>query len=426
MTDILKKLKVEMPFHIVKRTDLPKWLPWVIRISAIAIALIVCGIISSILKPNSFGALFNEMFGGAFGTPTRVERLFQTTAMLLIVAIAITPAFKMKFWNIGAEGQILMGGLLCAACMRSMGGKVDDSLIVIVCLIVGIIGGAMWSTIPAVFKAKWNTNETLFTLMMNYIAMGIIACVIKVWVPSGSGVVGIIPYGHFPDMGDYQYVLNIVIVAVITVIMAIYLRFSKHGYEISVVGESVNTAKYIGINVKKVIIRTMILSGALCGIAGWLLVCGTNHTISTTIAGGRGFTAILISWLAHFNPMLMVVMSLLVAFLTQGGSQAASAFGFGGYFADIITAVFFFIIIASEFFMGYKIKFRKREHTDTNNSAISDTDESLSVDEAQTDSKSTDDCNPVPEVQNESVNVVSEEISGSATDDESINEEVLK
>ena len=408
VTNVLSKLKAKSPIHIVKRTDIPKWKSLLIKIGAVGVSLLVCGIISSIISPNSFGRFFEEMFSGCFGTPRRVINLFQETAMLLCIALAITPAFKMKFWNIGAEGQVLMGALLCATCMRGLGGKVDDSGIIIVCMIASIAGGALWAVIPAIFKAKWNTNETLFTLMMNYIAMGLITFTITIWDKNTGAGVGIIPYGHMPNVGTMPYVLNIIIVGIVTVIMAIYLRFSKHGYELTVVGESVNTAKYIGINVKKVIIRTMLLSGAVCGIAGWLLVSGSSHTLNSTVAGNRGFTAILISWLAHFNPVGMVITSFLVAFLSRGSVQAASVFNFGGSFDKIITAVFFLILIASEFFVGYKIKFahshtRKAvseiDTTDDLSTSVSDCGDSTDMtdnikDEANTDvsEDGTDDC----------------------------------
>lgn len=367
MTNVLKKLKFESPIHISKRTDIPKWKTWLIRGVAVLVALLLCGIISSILSPGSFGSFLEQMFKGCFSTPRRAINLFEETALLLCISLAVTPAFKMKFWNIGAEGQVLMGALLCATCMKYFGGKVDDGLLIVIMLLFSVVGGATWATIPAIFKAKWNTNETLFTLMMNYIAMGLIACVIAIWVPNNSGTVGVLPFGNFPKIGKYPYILNIIIVAILTALVFVYLRFSKHGYELSVVGESVNTAKYIGINVKKVIIRTMILSGALCGIAGWLIVGGASHTVSTEVAGGRGFTAILISWLAHFNPIGMSFTAFLVAFLSQGSSQAASVLDFGGSFPKIITGMFFFIVIASEFFVGYKIKFklRKRETSKT-------------------------------------------------------------
>ena len=240
--------------------------------------------------------------------------------------------------------------------IKYLGGKVDNSLLIILMLIMAILGGAVWAVIPALFKAKWNTNETLFTLMMNYIATGLISICIAVWVTSGSQVLGVLKYGRFPKIGGYNYILNIIIVAIITVVVSIYLKFSKHGYELSVVGESQNTAKYIGISVPKVIIRTMLLSGALSGIAGWLLVAGTSHTISTTSAGGMGFTAILVAWLAGLNPVAMVFTSLLVQFFNIGAEYAGSNFGFGTAFPEIITSVFFFVVIASEFFVNYNIK----------------------------------------------------------------------
>ena len=206
---------------------------------------------------------------------------------------------------------------------------------------------------------------------------------------------GVLEYGAFPKIGKYNYILNIIIVAVITVIMAIYLKFSKHGYEISVVGESQNTAKYIGISVPKVIIRTMIMSGALAGVAGWIFVAGTPaHTISTSTAGGLGFTAILVSWLGNFNPVSMVITSLIVQFFDIGSDFAGSQFGLGSSFSEIITGVFFFVLIACEFFVNYRIQFNttlfkkhgKSEKTDdstesTDKDAKNDAETCVSADE---------------------------------------------
>lgn len=344
--------------HISKRMDMKKWQAWLIRLGAFAIALIVCGIVSSILKPGSFGKFYAYLFKGVFGTPRRIWLLLQNIAMLLCVALAVTPAFKMKFWNIGAEGQVLMGALMCALCMFYMGGKAANGVIVLVCFIASMAMGAIWAVIPALFKAQWNTNETLFTLMMNYVAMNLVRFCVNKWSTNGSGVLGILQYGWMPSIGKYTYLLNIIIVAVLTVLLWVYLRFSKHGYELTVVGESTNTARYIGINIKKVIIRTMILSGVICGIAGFLLVSGTSHTVNANLADGRGFTAILVSWLAHFNPAAMALTSTLVVFLDQGSTFAGDSFRLGGSFSDIITGIFFFFIIASEFFINYKVKLR--------------------------------------------------------------------
>lgn len=352
---MLNKLKHNSLIHIAKRTDAPKWQAWLVRLGAVIVALFVSAIVSSILKPGTFGSFIQNLFVGNFATPRRFILLLEESALLLLITLAVIPAFRMRFWNIGAEGQVLMGALMSVVMIKYLGGKVSDSALLPIMLVMSILGGACWAVIPALFKAKWNTNETLFTLMMNYIAMGLINICIAIWAPTGSMILGTLKYGHLPKIGGYNYIINIILVAVITVIVTIYLKYSKHGYELSVVGESQNTAKYIGISVPKVIIRTMLLSGALAGIAGWLLT-GTSWTISTGAANGRGFTAILVAWLAGLNPGAGVFTAILVAFFSNGSSYAGSMFGFGTAFSDIITAVFFFVVIASEFIMNYKVK----------------------------------------------------------------------
>jgi len=351
-------IKTHTPIvHISKRTEIPLLKSIAIKVGAVIVALIFSAIISAILKPGTFGSFISNLFVGTFGTPTRVIKFFQEVAILLCIALAVTPAFKMKFWNIGAEGQVLMGALMSVVCVKYLGGSINNSLLLIIMFIAGVLGGAVWGVIPALFKAKWGTNETLFTLMLNYIAMGLISICIAVWVTSGSQVLGILKYGHLPQFGQYRYILNIIIVAILTIVAAIYLKYSKHGYEIAVVGESRNTAKYIGISVNKVIVRTMFLSGAICGLAGWLLVAGTSYTVTTDLAASRGFTAILVSWLGNFNPIVMIFTTMLVILFNQGASFAGSNFGFGTAFPEIITGVFFLIVIASEFFIGYTIRF---------------------------------------------------------------------
>lgn len=357
--------KVREPlFHIVKRNALVWWQSWLIRLAAIVAALIVSALVTVLLTgENPFG-VYATMIDGAVGTQRRTLNLLQNTAMLLCVSLAVTPAFRMRFWNTGAEGQVLVGGLATSACMIFLGDKVPTPLLILIMVVASVVAGAVWAVIPAFFKAHWNTNETLFTLMMNYIAIQIVSYFTYIWaVPKGSGSIGLINSetlaGWLPKVGGKDYVVNIIVVAVLTVAMYIYLKYSKHGYEISVVGESENTARYIGINVKKVIIRTMLLSGAICGIAGLLLVAGTDHTITRDTAGGRGFTAIMVSWLAKFNPLYMVVSSLLIVFLQKGASEISTVFGLNDSFSDIITGIIIFFIIGSEFFINYSIRFKR-------------------------------------------------------------------
>ena len=359
--------KVREPlFHIVKRDTLPWYQAWGIRAIAIVLALLLCALITTLCTHLNPLKVFGTMFSGAFGSPRKIWILGQNLAILLCISLAVTPAFKMRFWNIGAEGQVLAGGLAAAACMICLGDKVPNGLLIVLIVIAGIVAGAVWAVIPAIFKAKWNTNETLFTLMMNYVATQLVAYFIIVWEsPKGSGKVGIINQsteaGWLPQIGGYKYLLTILVVAVLTVLVYIYLNYSKHGYELSVVGESENTARYIGINVKKVIMRTMLLSGALCGVTGLLLVSGTDHTIATNTVGGRGFTAIMVSWLAKFNPAYMILTSLLIVFFQKGAIQISTSLGLNDSFADIITGIIIFFIIGSEFFINYSVKFRSKE-----------------------------------------------------------------
>ena len=346
-------------FHIVKREPLPWYGAWGVRAGAIVLALLLSAIVITILTQKNPIEIYKAMFEGAFGSSNRIWNLLQQLSMLLCVSLAVTPAFKMKFWNIGAEGQVLVGGLATVAVMMFFGDKMSLPVLLITMICASILAGIIWALLPAVAKALWNTNETLFTLMMNYVAIQLIAYFLKKFVKSGSGVLTPMPQYGLPILGDMPYLLNIIIVAVLTIMVYIYLKYSKQGYEISVVGESENTAKYIGINVKKVIIRTLVISGALCGIAGLLLVGGTDHTISTTTAGGRGFTAIMVSWLAKFNPIVMVLTSFLIVFLERGAEQVSSQFRISSAISDIVTGIILFFIIGCEFFLQYKIVFSK-------------------------------------------------------------------
>lgn len=351
-------------FHIVKRGALPWYQAWGIRAAAIVLALLFCALVTSLTTGENPLQVYSTMIYGAVGTPRKIWILGQNIALLLCVSLAVTPAFRMRFWNIGGEGQVLAGALAAAACMICLSDKLPNGALIAVMAVSSIAAGAIWGLIPAIFKAKWNTNETLFTLMMNYVATQLVAYFVIIWEsPKGSGKVGIInqatELGWLPQIGNYKYLLNIIIVAVLTVGMYIYLNYSKHGYEIAVVGESERTARYVGIKVEKVIVRTMLLSGAICGIAGLLLVGGTDHTISTTIAGGRGFTAVMVSWLAKFNPIFMILTSFLLVFLDRGAGGISTTFGLNHSFADILTGIILFFIIGSEFFITYKISFRR-------------------------------------------------------------------
>lgn len=362
----MNEKKKEPLFHIVKRAAIPWQKALIIRAVAIIMALIICAVVTTITTGIDPIKVFQSIFVGAFGSARKTWITFQNTAILLLISLALTPAFKMKFWNIGGEGQVLIGGLAAAACMICLGSKLSNAAVIVCMIIASLVSGMIWGVIPAFFKAKWNTNETLSTLMMNYIATQLVAFYTIVWeVPKGSGKIGIINQnsnvGWLPQLFGSKYLLTILVAVIVTIFMYVYLNYSKHGYEISVVGESENTARYIGIKVEKVIIRTMLLSGAICGLVGLLLVGGINHTVTTTIAGGQGFTAVLVSWMAKFNPLTMIFSSILIIFMDRGASEISTSFGLNHSYSDILTGIILFFIIGCEFFISYRLQFRKKD-----------------------------------------------------------------
>ena len=360
----MKEKNKEPLFHIVKRDALPWYKSLGIRFVAILLALILCGIITTITTGINPLQVYQSIILGAFGSVRKTWVTFQNIAILLLIALALTPAFKMKFWNIGGEGQVLIGGLASAACMICLGDKLPGAVVILCMIVASLAAGAIWGFIPAFFKAKWNTNETLSTLMMNYIATQLVAFYTIVWeVPKGSGKIGIINQntnvGWLPQIFGSKYLLSIVVAVVITIFMYVYLNYSKQGYEIAVVGESENTALYAGISVKKVIMRTMAISGAICGIAGFVLVSGASHTISTSTAGGRGFTAIIVAWMSKFNTFAMILVSFFLVFMEKGAIQIASQFNLNENASEVITGIILFFLIGCEFFINYKVEFRK-------------------------------------------------------------------
>ena len=335
-----------------------------IRLAAIALAIIVCAIITMATTGTDPLAVFSAFINGSFGSERKLWIFLQDTAILLIISLAVTPAFKMHCWNLGAEGQVLAGAMAAAACMVLLGDTMSNGALIACMVIVSVVTGALWAGIPAFFKAKFNTNETLFTLMMNYVATQIVAYFCVKWEnPVGSCTIGVInaqnEAGWLPQLGN-KYLLVILVAVIMTVLIYFYLNYTKHGYEIAVVGESERTARYIGIKVPRVIVRTMLFSGAICGVAGLLLVGGIHHTVSTSLVGGQGFTAVMVSWLAAFNPIVMILTSALLIFMSSGANQLATSCGLNQSFGDILTGVLIFFIIGSEFFVQYKISFRKK------------------------------------------------------------------
>ena len=338
-----------------------------IFLSLIATAIVILAIVG--LNPID---VYVSMAKGTFGDPfnlfgKRFQYFLRDMMILTCIAIGLAPAFKMRFWNVGAEGQMLVGAIGAMFFMRNFAGKMPNVLLFVCMIAAALLLGGIWGLIPGFFKAKWNTNETLFTLMMNYIAIRFTAfCVAKWENPFGSNTVGIVNsdtktgwIGNLLSKGyNGDYLWTVLIVLALCTAMWAYLRYSKQGYEIAVVGDSENTARYAGIRVNRVYMRTMAISGAVCGFAGFLAVSAVSHTISISTAGGRGFTAIIVAWLAKMNPFVMLLISALLTFLSKGAIQIATDFQLNEYASEIISGIVLFFILGSEFFINYKLKLR--------------------------------------------------------------------
>ena len=351
--------KKEPLFHIVKRDSISVQKKIALYAGAIVLGLLLGGIICSLFSSKNPIDFFASLFKGAVGTSRRIWLLLQDTALLLGVSLALAPAFRMKFWNLGGNGQILMGCLSYVGTMYYLGGKLPDFLVMLLGLIAGVAVGALWALIPALFKAFFNTNESLFTLMMNYIASGLVGTCLTIWVKTGSGVLTPLNNGGIPEVGN-KHLLTILLFFILAGAMYAYLKYSKQGSEISVVGESTNTAKYIGISVRKVIIRTMIISGAIAGLVGAFVGGAIDHTVSTSSASNMGFTAIMTSWLAAFNPLVMIASSLFITFVSKGMTQVRKDFSFtNDAIANIVIGIIYFVVIAVTFFLSYRVVFRE-------------------------------------------------------------------
>ncbi len=350
--------------HIVKRSDVPSWQSWTIRIVAVLLGMMACALfIQCITGLNPF-AVFRSMWEGVFGTKGRIWQMIKEASLLLCIAVGLAPSFKLRFWNVGAEGQVLIGGLVSAAMMINYGGKIPNSILLFMMMVLAVLCGSLWGLIPAYFKSKYQTNETLFTLMMNYVALQLVEFFVDIWDKKQSHSVGVInaqtKAGWMPQIAGQQFLTMAIIVAIVTVGMYFYLTTSKQGFEITVAGESENTARYAGISVSKVIMRTVAISAGICGLAGFMEVSTVSHTISSLTAGGRGFTAIIVAWLGKFNPAAMALITFLLSFMSRGANQIASDFNFNKHASNILIGIILFFILGSDFFINYKLVFRQK------------------------------------------------------------------
>ena len=355
----------KMPLiRLAKRDGMDPKKVWAIRLGSILVALLLGSLAILITGNNPFTA-YGTMIVGALGKKAAIRQTVKIAVPLLGCALAIAPCFRMRFWNIGAEGQITAGAIAATYFALNFAGKLPSVLLLIVMALAAALAGGIWGLIPAFFKAKWNTNETLFTLMMNYIIIGIVS-----YLQGGpwEGRPGsqIIP--QFDASACLPKVFGVhcgwIIVLVLVVLIHVYMRHTKHGYEIAVIGDSVNTARYAGMNVGRIMMRTMLLSGAISGIVGFIFVSGANGTLYNGVADGVGFTSITVAWLSQLNAFAMIAISMVLAILSKGAETLQTQLSVPASISDIITGLLLFCMLGCEFFINYRLIFRS-SHQET-------------------------------------------------------------
>lgn len=355
-----KNLQAEPFVRLAKRDTLSQTNRWLIRLGAILLALVVGALFVAVLGHNPL-AVYRDILAGSIGGPSTTRATIRVAIPLLGAALALAPAFRMRFWNIGAEGQIMVGGIAATYFALFWYESLPKPVLLLVMAVAAMVAGSLWGLLPAFCKAKWGTNETLFTLMLNYIALGIEAYLQNgPWKdPRGTGF-PIIAMFHKNARLPKLFGVHIgwVIVLLLTIFVFVYMRYTKQGYEIAVVGESQRTACYAGMNVGKIIIRTMMISGAIAGLMGFLVVSGADYTLNAGTSGGVGFTAIIVAWLAHLNPLAMILIAAVLGILTKGSRAIQTNFKIPASAAEVLSAILLFFMLGCEFFINYRLIFR--------------------------------------------------------------------
>lgn len=343
-------------FKMHKRSEISHSKSALIRLTAIICALATAGILILALNLNPLD-VYAGLVKGAFGSAYRLRETIIKAIPLVVTSLGIAIAFRMQFWNIGGEGQIAIGAF-CASFLALKYPGTPQPILLLLMMAAGMMGGGIWALIPAYFKAQWGTNETIVTLMMNYIALKWITYLqYGPWKDPSS--LGFPKIPNFVENAILPKLFGIhigwLIALFLVAIIYIFLNHTKKGYEIAVLGESENTAAYAGINIKKTILTAIFMSGSLCGLSGMIQASAVSNTLSVAVSGGVGYTAIITTWLASLKPAVILLVSFLFAALLQGGSYIQTAFGIPQAAANLLQGMILFFVLGSEFFIRYSL-----------------------------------------------------------------------
>ena len=370
-----------MRFHIVKRHACLWWQKALLYVGAILAALTLGGLLLLAMGVDPL-AYYGRMFTmGTVGNKyafRAFENYLKVFVPLALTSVALSLAFQMRFWNIGGEGQFILGAISAAAVALKLGGVLPQWLVLILMCVAAMLAAGLYGAFVAVLKVKFGTNETLMTLMLNYVALYVLVFLGETkadWnfflqKESARPV-----FESFADLASFpkimlgRFGLNVCVILTFVVGAAVYvyLKYTKRGYEINVVGDSANTAHYAGMKVNSIVLRTVFLSACLIGLAAAFKV-GTAGTLSTAITDDVGWTGIVVAWLSQLSTPIIFVVSALISVLHFGSTQAATAFKqVDSSFADMLQGAVLFLILAADFFIRFRIvRTRKGGSTDGN------------------------------------------------------------
>ena len=365
-----------MGLHIVKRESCPLWKKALFYLAAIVVALSLGGVILLAIGVDPI-AYYTRMFtmgtiGNRIAYKTFINYLIRFVPLAL-TALGLSLAFKMRFWNIGGEGQFIMGSLAASAVALLLGNSLPSAVTLILMCLAAMLAAGLYGLVVAALKVKFGTNETLLTLMLNYVALYVLNYIMGTkagWnfflkaedlrpVPQKFPEGAMFP--TFPMGEKFELNLCVILVFVIAVLIYIYLRHTKQGYEINVVGDSPGSARYAGMKVNRIVLRTVFLSACLIGLAAAFKM-GTVGTLSTTITGDVGWTGIIVAWLAQLNTWAILLVSALISLLHHGSVIAAATFSqVDSSFANMLQGFILFLVLIADFMIRFKFVRTKKE-----------------------------------------------------------------
>lgn len=347
--------------RFVKRAEFTRKKGVQVRLSAVLLALFFAGVVLAIAGFNPF-EVYTSMVDGAFGSGYRINKTIVRAIPLLVTSLGLTIAFRMQFWNIGGEGQIVIGSIFASYLALNFSDW-PPLLLLPLMMAAGMLGGALWALIPAVFRAYWRTNETIVTLLMNYVAFQWLTF-LQYGPWKDPAALGHPKIANFTSNASLPELFGIhigwLIGLVLVIVVHLFLNHSKKGYEISVLGESEKTAQYAGMNIKRIILIAVGLSGAVCGLTGMIEASGRSHTLHVHITDGVGYTAIIVSWLSRLSAPAILIVSILFAGLIEGGSFIQMAFKIPEAAAQLLQALILLFVLGGEFFIRYRLDWKKK------------------------------------------------------------------